>query len=135
MKLNGLKIQVWKLRASLFVKCAAIFAFLAIAFAHDPLAADPWEVALDKAQFAAQYALPDGTVPDRCSDLHGNHQDHLMFACEHCLVSGAIALGSVSTVPNTLTLSARTVAPRYELLLSSRPLALKGLTRAPPALA
>ncbi|MEN0000963.1 MAG: hypothetical protein AAF940_08770 [Pseudomonadota bacterium] len=65
----------------------AVLALLFSAFAHDPLAPPPWSEAIEQAHYAAEYMLPDGTVPERCHDFADDHGEHRLGGCESCRIA------------------------------------------------
>lgn len=74
-------------KAGFWIAPLAVLAFLFSAFSHDPLAPEPWSEAIKQAHYAAEYVLPDGTVPERCHDFHQGPGEHRQGACEACRIA------------------------------------------------
>jgi hypothetical protein len=82
-------MAIWTKQLSVVTRLICALALMMVAFAHQPLAADP--VAL---QFSA-YILPDGTLPTLCvtdngaQPVKGVVHDH---GCDACRVAAAILM-------------------------------------------
>lgn len=118
----------------IWISALALLAVLASAYAHDPAARDPMEIALERAEYVARYALPDGTVPVRCHDLDGDHAAHDRTDCTFCLLNAGAPVpdgaGAPVHMPAVATSGGFVVfnpdLPRRDLYR------LNGACRAPP---
>jgi hypothetical protein len=68
-----------------------IMALVMAAHAHRVWANDDAFAVTDRAGYAAQYTLPDGTLPVLCQPGGQRHHAH-QYACDFCLIAGAASV-------------------------------------------
>ncbi|MGB7433295.1 MAG: hypothetical protein WA921_12595 [Ahrensia sp.] len=107
-----------------------VAALVLAAFAHSPATT----TAIEKAQFAAAYTLPDGSLPVLC-DPNGNDENAGFDRCAFCIIATGAALnGSDNSASCIIAFFAETV--RFSKTFAAAPVASRLLTtsapRAPP---